>query len=206
MFFQYNGKGPPCIRGASLGNGIIRIMHRAGYVLTGGRSTRMGQDKALLPFRGRTLVECVAQNVAAAAGSVKLVGAAGKYASLGLPVIEDRIPGCGPLSGIEAALADSPATFTLVTACDMPSLNPDFLDWMLREAEKTGADVTMVRNEPLCAVYRPTAHAAAARALAEEKYKVGLAFASLNIRWLPLEDLSPLANANTPRDWALLRD
>ena len=181
-------------------------MHRAGYVLAGGRSSRMGLDKALLPFRGRTLVECVAQNVATAAGSVKLVGAISKYGFLQIPIIEDRVPHCGPLSGIEAALADSTAELTLITACDMPSLNPDFLQWMLREAENSAASVTWVENEPLCAVYRPSAHAAAALALSQGKYKVSLAFASLNIRCLTPTDSSPLANANTPQDWESLRD
>ena len=192
--------------GDPFGNGIIRDMHRAGYVLTGGRSSRMGQDKALLPFRGRTLIECVAQNVAAAAGSVTLVGAISKYQFLNLPVIEDRVPGCGPLSGIEAALADSNASLTLITACDMPSLNPDFLEWILREAENSGADVTCVEKEPLCAVYRSTALPAATRAIAEGKYKVSLAFASLNTRCLTPTDTTPLANANTPQEWEILRD
>lgn len=181
-------------------------MHRAGYVLVGGRSSRMGRDKALLPFRGRTLVECVAQNVAIATGSVKLVGDKGKYGSLGLPVLEDRMPGCGPLSGIEAALADSAAELTLVVACDMPSLNPDFLHWILEEAEKTAAAVTWVRNEPLCAVYRPAAHAAATEALIQGKYKVQFAFASLNVRCLTPTDTSPLTNTNTPEEWASFGD
>jgi molybdopterin-guanine dinucleotide biosynthesis protein A len=61
----------------------------------------MGQDKALLPFRGRTLVECVAQNVKTAAGSATLVGPAGKYSHLGLDVIEDRYQACGPSEGLK---------------------------------------------------------------------------------------------------------
>jgi molybdopterin-guanine dinucleotide biosynthesis protein A len=181
-------------------------MHRAGYVLVGGRSSRMGRDKALLPFRGRTLVECVAQNVLAAAGSVKLVGDPSKYGFLGLPVIEDRTPDCGPLSGIEAALADSTAALTLITACDMPSLNPDFLDWILREAANSTADVTWVENEPLCGAYRPSAHTAAAAALSNGRYKVLSAFANLNVRCLTPTDTSPLANANTPEEWASFGD
>ena len=166
----------------------------------------MGTDKALLPFRGRTLIECVAQNVATAAGSVKIVGPAARYSFLNLPVIEDRLPGCGPLSGIETALADSPAAYTLITACDMPSLNPQFLDWVLREAEISRADVTWIENEPLCAVYGTSAHSAAAQALSAGRYKVALAFASLNIRCLTPTDTTPLANANTPPEWEALRD
>ena len=77
-------------------------MIQAGFVLAGGKSSRMGRNKALLPYRGRTLVEHVAEIVETAAGSVSVVGDAETYGHLGYPVIEDVIPGCGPLSGIHA--------------------------------------------------------------------------------------------------------
>jgi len=73
---------------------------RAGYVLVGGRSSRMGRDKALLPFRGEPLACSVARQVELAAGSVVMVGDPDLYGSLRYPVIPDAFPGEGPLSGI----------------------------------------------------------------------------------------------------------
>src|SRR3981081_963293 len=77
---------------------------RAGFVLVGGNSSRMGKDKARLPFGGGTLAEYVAKAVREAAGSVTLVGAPERYLSLGFPMLTDIRKGAGPLSGIHTAL------------------------------------------------------------------------------------------------------
>src|SRR5581483_8008704 len=91
-----------------------------GFVLTGGRSSRMRPDKALLPFAGRPLADHVAAIVFRACGSATLVGSRAKYAHLGWPVIEDAVPGQGPLSGIHSALVHAAGRWSLVLGCDMP--------------------------------------------------------------------------------------
>jgi molybdenum cofactor guanylyltransferase len=123
-----------------------------GFVLAGGRSSRMGQDKALLPLGGRTMLEI----------------ALDKLRSLPLPApprvaggrsdaVADLHPGCGPLSGIEAALTASRRPLNVFLPLDMPLLPAKLLVWMLRRAQITGAMVTLPRingrPQPLCAVY-----------------------------------------------------
>lgn len=180
-------------------------MRQAGYVLTGGASSRMGRDKALLPFRGATLVEWVARQVKTAAGSVTLVGPPSRYSFPGLAVIEDQHAGCGPLSGIEAALGHSTAEWNLVAACDMPNLTSSFLSWLIEEAVAAPEDIVMplgpAGREPLCAVYRRSCLPAARDALARGQYKLSDAFGSLHTRLLPVSDPTALVNANTPLDW-----
>jgi molybdopterin-guanine dinucleotide biosynthesis protein A len=75
----------------------------------------MGRDKALLPFKGRTLVECVALEVHAVTGGVILVGNINRHSYLSYPVIV--FPGRGPLSGIHAALTVSRSEWNLIVAC-----------------------------------------------------------------------------------------
>src|SRR5258706_15073623 len=85
-----------------------------GYVLMGGRSSRMGQDKALLEVKGKPLGKIVSGHVWGVFESVTLVGSKAKYGGLGFPVIEDLHPGLGPLGGIYTALKHSEKPLVLV--------------------------------------------------------------------------------------------
>lgn len=129
-----------------------------GFVLAGGRSTRMGQDKALLSLAGRSLLDLALDKLRALplAGAPR-IAAARSDLSAHTAVIADRHPGCGPLSGIEAALAASAQPLNVFMPVDMPLMPPHFLLWMLQRAAITGALVTVPRingrPQPLCAVY-----------------------------------------------------
>jgi molybdopterin-guanine dinucleotide biosynthesis protein A len=129
-----------------------------GFVLAGGRSTRMGQDKALLQLAGRPLLEIALDKLRALplAAAPRIVAVRSDLSSHAA-VIADLQPGCGPLSGIEAALAASIRPLNVFLPVDLPLLPPHFLLWMLRRAEITGAVMTVPRMngrpQPLCAVY-----------------------------------------------------
>jgi molybdopterin-guanine dinucleotide biosynthesis protein A len=128
-----------------------------GFVLAGGRSTRMGQDKALLQVGGRSLVELALDKLRSiGVAEPRIAGARTDLSSLA-PVVPDLHPGCGPLSGIEAALAATNKGLNLFLPVDMPLLPARFLHWMLLRAEITGALMTVPCingwPQPLCAVY-----------------------------------------------------
>ena len=80
-------------------------MRVAGFVLTGGLSSRMGQDKALLPMGSQTLCEHIADIVSTVASQVFLIGHPERYGHLKYKCIADLRPGLGPLSGLETALS-----------------------------------------------------------------------------------------------------
>jgi molybdenum cofactor guanylyltransferase len=128
-----------------------------GFVLAGGRSTRMGQDKALFQVGGRSLVELALDKLrSVGVAEPRIAGACTDLSSLA-PVVPDLHPGCGPLSGIEAALAATNKGLNLFLPVDMPLLPARFLHWMLLRAEITGALMTVPCingwPQPLCAVY-----------------------------------------------------
>jgi molybdenum cofactor guanylyltransferase len=127
------------------------------FVLAGGRSTRMGQDKALLQLGGRSLVDLALDKLRSIGVTAPRIAAAHSDLSSYAPVVPDLHPGCGPLSGIEAALAATTRPLNLFLPVDMPLLPARFLTWMLQRAEITGAWVTVPRinglPQPLCAIY-----------------------------------------------------
>jgi len=167
----------------------------------------MGRDKALLPFRGGALVGHVAATVAAAAGSVTLIGDPQKYGHLGYPVLPDRSPGAGPVGGIASALSYTAADWNLVLACDMPAVSAEFLRGLLDAAEQAGADALVPagpsgRLEPLIAVYHLRCLAALRRALEASVRKVTDALAGLEVARFAVDDTACFENLNTPEEWA----
>lgn len=185
-------------------------MTRAGYVLTGGASRRMGRDKALLPYRGTVLAGWVAAVVEEAAGSVSLVGGGAKYVHLGYPVIEESHGGMGPLSGIEAALSRG-AEWSLITACDMAELESGRLRELLEIAERGDAQAVYGcggngRAEPLCAVYHRDCLPAVKEMLAAGELKATSLLRRINALAWTAGWVDQLRNINTPEDWEQAKD
>jgi molybdenum cofactor guanylyltransferase len=167
----------------------------------------MGRDKALLPYRGTTLVEHLARAVQEAAGNVALIGEPARYSSLGYPVYPDKFPGCGPLGGVYTALSVSAADWNLIVACDMPGISADVLRGLLRSAGESAKSCVVVATgpigepEPLCAVYHRSCLPVLARAIQEKRFKMKDLVRELDSKARPV-DASALANVNTPAEWA----
>ena len=198
-------------RVAVTANVIIFSVSRAGFVLAGGKSSRMGRDKALLPFGGGALAGHMAATVAAAAGSVTLIGDPQKYGHLGYAVLPDRRPGAGPVGGIETVLSCTAADWNLVLACDMPAISAEFLRGLLDAAERLNADVLVPagpsgRLEPLSAVYHRRCLATLRRALEAGVRKATDALAGLEVARFAVDDAACFENLNTPEEWACYHD
>lgn len=183
-------------------------MELSAYVLAGGRSSRMGADKALLPFHGRTLLDRALELARTVTASPRIVGSREKYAAYG-EVVEDAYPGQGPLAGIHAALRASSTDFNLMLAVDTPLLKPEFLRHLASRAGSTGAVVTVPRTadgqlHPLCAVYRRSFGDVAEAALRDRRNKIDALFSLVTIEYAGVAgegfDEHMLANLNTPLD------
>jgi molybdenum cofactor guanylyltransferase len=163
-----------------------------GFILAGGKSSRMGRDKALLEFGGKTNLQRTADLIAPLVSRVSLVtsapaanDAASLFAQLKLPIIADRWPGAGPLGGIATALASARLEWCVILACDLPYLTKDWLEYLPSKAEESEADSIVPESargmEPLCAVYRSACAAKLAEALERGARKVTDALAELHV-------------------------
>jgi molybdopterin-guanine dinucleotide biosynthesis protein A len=156
-----------------------------GWVLAGGRSVRMGRDKAGAELAERPLLEHMLGKLrmlglrARVAGLREEVRHHGQQVGVHAEIVGDVHPDCGPLSGMETALSRSEAVLVLVVGVDLPLLEAEFLAWMLRRAETTEAMATIPRllgePQPLCAVYRRELLPGMTQALEAGDYKVMVA-------------------------------
>jgi molybdopterin-guanine dinucleotide biosynthesis protein A len=181
------------------------------FVLAGGRSSRMGQDKAFLLFGGRTLLDRVLATARAVVPHVCIVGSSEKFKYFD-ETIEDQFPDCGPLAGIHAALRSSDCDYNLILAVDMPFLEPGWLAYLLEQARTSQATVTVPRGDggwqPLCAVYRRQFADLAESALQAGYNRIDALFPQARLRVIDAEELnsrgfSPemFRNLNTPEEF-----
>jgi len=154
------------------------------FILAGGKSTRMGADKAFVMFGGRdtsnrTLLARALELARSVASDVLIVGDAAKFAPFA-PVVEDVFRECGPLGGIHAALRASRTELNLILAVDLPFVAPALLQYLIKRAGESDAAVTVAQTggrwQPLCAVYRRQFADAAEQALRAGRYKIDALF------------------------------
>lgn len=185
------------------------------FVLAGGKSTRMGTDKAFLELGGQPLIAHAMALGRSVAARTKIVGDPTKFGSLG-DVVPDVYAVRGPLGGIHAALVASDTDRNLVLGVDLPFIQPRFLEFLIAESLLRDALVTVPfasgHLQPLCAVYRKPFLAAAEHALAHGRNKVDALFSEVQTRVINEQELvvagfptSMFRNLNTPGDWELAR-
>ncbi len=176
-------------------------------ILAGGRNSRMGADKSMLPIGGRPMIQHVLEQLRPHFKEILISSSdADKYAFLGERVVGDEVPGQGPLMGMASSLEASKHDLAFVIACDIPVLDADLVLKMLREAEGYDGVVPLADGslpEPLFAVYRKSVIAAAREVLSSGKRKVSEVFAQLRIKFINLD--KPVRNINTPADYEEFR-
>lgn len=187
----------------------------AAFVLAGGRSSRMGTDKALLELEGKPLLIRALEAARQVSFDTKIVGDPATLGSYGT-VIQDIYRGRGPLGGIHAALTTSPSDWNLILAVDLPFLTLRFLQYLIAQSQRSAATVTVPSTDgflhPLCGVYRRQFAPVAERALAEGRNKIDGLFSEVSLRVISEGELhdnglsdAMFRNLNTPEEWEKAR-
>jgi len=187
----------------------------AAFILAGGKSTRMGSDKAFAMLDGRTLLERALELAPSVTKDVRVVGGAEKFAGFA-PVVEDVFRECGPLGGIHAALRASAAELNLMLAVDVPFVTAELLRYLVARARGSDAIVTVPRAggwQPLCAVYRREFGDVAEQALRDGRYRINALFAEIRVQAVEDEELAlagfsagMFRNLNTPDELEAARE
>src|SRR5208282_3519749 len=139
-----------------------------GFVLAGGKSSRMGQDKALIRLEGRPLVLRAMEILRPFVDQITLLAPAGRYENLGLPVVADKWPDQGPLAAVCTGLLSSSAEWNIFLACDLPLVSRQFIQLLVQRVRATRSDAVVPRTEdgwqPLSAAYHSRCRTVLARA------------------------------------------
>jgi molybdopterin-guanine dinucleotide biosynthesis protein A len=187
---------------------------KAGVILAGGRSRRMGEDKATMLFGGEPLLARVARRLSSSVDELLVIGPQ-SLAPLAphAHVVEDTLPAIGPLGGLYTALTATGSACIFLVACDMPFVSPGLVQAMLALAvTRDDADVVTLdangRVQPLHAVYSRGCLPAVERALEAKDHSLHallahLAVVTIDLETVRREDPDGLSafNVNTHDDW-----
>ena len=186
----------------------------SGVALAGGRSKRLGRNKAIEKIGDQSLIERVVGKLSQVTSeTVVVVAEESKAADLNLPpwvrTAVDLYPGTGSLGGIFTGLSAVKGNYGVVVACDMPFLNVDLIRFMLDIVSDYDAVVPRLqgRPEPLHAVYSKSCVGPIERCLQADQLKIAIFFEQINVAYLEEDDIEAFDpshlsffNVNTQED------
>jgi molybdopterin-guanine dinucleotide biosynthesis protein A len=184
-----------------------------GFILVGGRSSRMGTDKSRLQFGGRTSVERIAAELRSITPQVSLVGPNRTHSDPDFKIVPDTHERWGALGGIHAALSACADDWALIVACDLPFVTRDLCSRLLTLTQESPDAVVPIqpdgRPQPLCALYRrEPCLLETDKLIAGGEHTPRALLAKVKTRWVRPEELSDLPgaenfffNVNTPADY-----
>jgi molybdopterin-guanine dinucleotide biosynthesis protein A len=187
-------------------------------IIAGGKSSRMGTDKAFVEILGKTMIEHILKRTANIGQSetILITNRLKDYARLNLPMHTDVVPDKGSLGGIYTAIHHSQQPYTLVVACDMPFLNPDLLRYMVGLCEANQFDVIVPRVDQypqgLHAIYSKACLKPIRQRIDADRLRVIGFYPDVRVRYIDepeYEKFDPaktaLRNINTPEELAEAR-
>lgn len=180
-------------------------------IMVGGKSLRMGQDKAFLPVEGVPVIERIIQALQCCFRQLLLVGdRPERFAPYGLPVVPDSYPGSS-LGGLYTGLQHAETDRVFVTSCDIPFPDPELIRLICAESDACDVVLPASANglEPLFALYHRSCLAAMQAALEAGNFRITALLQQLQIKTIAPELLAridsdgrALLNMNTPDEYA----
>ncbi len=167
-------------------------------VLSGGKSSRLGTNKALVDLNGITVLQYILNRLQPHFSETFIVTNEPElYADYPARVITDIYPGKGPIAGIHAALTASSAEPLFVISCDMPFITFELAEHMLEQAPGFDAVVPVLKGrlQPTAAVYNPSCLEFLIDCLENDLLKLTRIFQDLNTRYLDENALSQFGTA-----------
>ncbi|MGD0127337.1 MAG: molybdenum cofactor guanylyltransferase [Terriglobia bacterium] len=183
-----------------------------GFVLAGGKSSRMGQDKGLMRLGNQLLVLRAAEILLPFVHTVTLLAPPDRYGNLGFPVMADLWPNKGPLAALCTGLISSDAEWSVFLACDLPRVSRRFVEFLVRRVRATRSDAVVPRTpdgwQPLCAAYHGRCRMAFEAAIRQDQLSIVELFDKIRPEAITPDEMATsglsaaeFVNVNTPEEW-----
>ena len=174
-------------------------------ILAGGQSWRMQREKSLLPVNGRTLIETVIAQIRPHFSEIIISAIAkDKFAFLNLLIIEDEMPGQGPLMAIMSALRVSAHAVNFILACDIPFIHIPFMQEILSLAKSHDIVVPRYRDgkfEPLLAAYNRGIIPVIEKQIKRGDRKISSLFPVCRTKFVAMDEQKWFRNLNTMKEY-----
>ncbi len=190
------------------------MLDAAAIVLAGGKSARMGQNKALVTVNEHKMIEGVVRELEKIFPEIIISANGNTLADLGVRAVPDIFSGHGPLGGIHAGLKASGHHVNFVVACDMPFLDVGLAAYMVHAAPGHDAVVPKLGEyyQPLFAVYTKGCIAAIESQLKRGHNRIVSFYSEVNIKFVGMDEIKRYGdperiffNVNTPGDLKLAK-
>lgn len=167
-------------------------MNAAAIILSGGKSSRMGTNKALLKINEQTNIERISESLKSLFEDIILVTNNPKqYEFLDVKMATDHYPGMGPLAGLHAGLLASKYEVNFLAACDMPFVSAELAAALIRLCGEYDAVIPVIngKQHPLFAVFKKIAAEKAADCIKAGNLRMKQLLEQLNVRYVTENEL-----------------
>jgi molybdopterin-guanine dinucleotide biosynthesis protein A len=164
-------------------------------ILAGGKSSRLGRNKALQTIGGKSLIQWVVDRLATLSTEIIIATARGEpipcSSTARIRTVADTHPGRGPLAGIYSGLVASSGSRAIVVGCDTPFLNVSLLQYMSQICSTCGLVIPRIEGkvEPLCAVYSKDCVAPIGQLLKQNELKIIELFRMVTVRYIEEDEI-----------------
>lgn len=189
------------------------LLHRTtGVILAGGKSSRMGSNKARLNIGGETIIERIHATLRIVFPQTCIVADhVEEYAFLGVPVYPDLVKQSGPLGGIHSALANTTSEFRFIVSCDIPFITDELIRHVANSIDDADICVPQADGKihPLCGMYRETCTRAVNERIGKKQLKLQELLLDLKTIIVPIDASLPfyhprlLQNINSMDDYMI---
>ena len=185
-----------------------KIKNTNGYILAGGKSSRMGTDKGLLLFEGKLMIQYVIEQMQTIFDKLVIVANNPEYTKFGLEVIPDLIKDIGPAGGIYTALHHSEAKLNFMVSCDMPFVTQEAIAFIVKKADEN--QIVLLENqgklEPLFGLYAKDCEAVWLQLIEQKTIKLQDMVSYFKLKIIPIENNENFVaiffkNINTKEDF-----